>query len=192
VPATVTIVILAAGAARRMGRQKLILHVDGQPMVSLVIEAAGAWPTLVVAGDEVACLLGPAASHIVRNDTPERGMSYSLLLAHRCIAAAEPIAVLLGDLPDITHAAIERVIAAYDATVDVVIPRCGQTAGHPVVFGPRARRKIAHLPEGDTIRLLRDDPALRRRIVQTGPAALCDIDTPSDYSRRLERGAAES
>lgn len=185
-----TIVILAAGASRRMGRQKLALLVDGRPIVLRVVDAAAAWPTIVVAGAEVARLLDPAALRIVRNDAPERGMSHSLTLGNAVVDRAEPIAVLLGDLPDITPAAIATVLAGYDEAVDVVIPRCGQSFGHPVVFGPRARRKIAELPEGDTIKVLRDDAQLRRRIVETDRTSLTDIDSPSDYARRLGAGKA--
>jgi len=180
-----TIVILAAGAARRMGKQKLVLPIDGRPMIQCVLDAAAAWPVVVVTGDEVAPTLGSTVLRIVRNDAPERGMSHSLALGNAVVANDEPIAVLLGDLPDITAASIASVIAAYDDTVDVVVPRCGETFVHPVVFGPRARRKIAALPDGDTIKRLRDDASLRRRIVETDRGALTDIDTPGDYTERI-------
>jgi molybdenum cofactor cytidylyltransferase len=181
-----TIVILAAGTARRMGSQKLLLPIDGRPMIAHVLAAAAGWPLLVVTGADVEPLLGPALRS-VRNDAPERGMSYSLALADAAIAGSGPIAVLLADLPDITPAAVAAVLGAYDEAVDVVVPRSGDTFGHPVVFGPRARRKIAALPDGDTIRSLRDDPSLRRRIVAADRSPLTDIDTPADYFSRISR-----
>jgi molybdenum cofactor cytidylyltransferase len=189
----VTIVILAAGAARRMGSQKLLLPIDGRPMIAHVVGAAAGWPLVVVAGAGVEPLLAAvAAVRIVRNDAPERGMSHSLALADALIAPSEPIAVLLADLPDITPAAIAAAINAYDETVDVVVPRSGETFVHPVVFGPRARRKIAALPDGDTIKALRDDPSLRRRIVPADGSALVDIDTPANYRKRIRRQRPEN
>jgi molybdenum cofactor cytidylyltransferase len=179
-----TIVILAAGTARRMGSQKLLLPIDGRPMIAHVLAAAAGWPLLVVTGVEVEPLLGPPL-RTVRNSAPERGMSHSLQLADAAIARSEPIAVLLADLPDITPAAVAAVLDAYDEAVDVVVPRAGETFVHPVVFGPRARHKIAALPDGDTIRSLRDDPSLRRRIVPADRSALTDIDTPADYLSRV-------
>jgi molybdenum cofactor cytidylyltransferase len=184
-----TIVILAAGAAQRMGRQKLLLPIDDRPMIAHVLEAAAAWPLVVVAGDEVAPTLGHMSLRIVRNDAPERGMAHSLYLGNAVVNETEAIAVLLADLPDITPSAIAAAIEAYDDTVDVVIPRCGETFGHPVVFGPRARRKIAALPDGDTLHRLRDDPDLRRRVVAADSGCLTDIDTPSDYTERIDRRA---
>jgi CTP:molybdopterin cytidylyltransferase MocA len=180
-----TIVILAAGAALRMGTQKLLLPIDGRPMIQRVVDAAAAWPVVVVAGDEVASALRSMPVRVVRNTAPERGMSHSLMLGNAVIDEAGPIAILLADLPDLTPAAIADVIAAYDDGIDVVVPRCGERFVHPVVFGPRARRKIAALPDGDTIKRLRDDPSLRRRLVQADAAALRDIDTPGDYRARI-------
>jgi molybdenum cofactor cytidylyltransferase len=184
-PKSMTIVILAAGAASRMGRQKLLLPIDGCPMIERVLNAAVAWPVVVVAGDEVAPALGPTALRIVRNAAPERGMAHSLRLANQVVPPDEPIAVLLADLPDISAQTIAAVIAAYDDAVDVVSPQHAGICTHPVIFGPLARRKIADLPDGDTIKRLRDDPSLRRRIIETSAEALTDIDTPSDYSARI-------
>jgi CTP:molybdopterin cytidylyltransferase MocA len=168
-----------------MGKQKLLLPIDGQPMIRRVLAAASAWPVVVVAGDDVAPELGSTEVCIVRNATPERGMSHSLYLGNAVIPDGEPIAVLLGDLPDITPAAIETVVSAYDDTVDIVVPSCDEQLAHPVVFGPRARRKIVDLADGDTIDRLRDDPHLRRRTVVTDRCALHDIDTPVEYARRV-------
>jgi molybdenum cofactor cytidylyltransferase len=187
-----TIVILAAGAARRMGRQKLLLPIDGCPMLERVLQAASAWPVVVVAGDEVAASLASSDLCIVLNAAPERGMTHSLHLADQVVRADEPIAVLLADLPDISARTIAAVIAAYNDEIDVVIPRHGDTFAHPVIFGPRARRKIADLPDGDTIQRLRDDSTLRRRIVETSAESLTDIDTPADYSKRTAQMPAGS
>ena len=180
------VVILAAGRAQRMGRQKLLLPIDGDPMIARVIAAAGAWPTVVVAAPEIATILRDAPVRIVRNDAPERGMAHSLRLANEVVPVDEPLAVLLGDLPDITAAAIARVIGAYDESIDVVVPHAGDLPAHPVIFGPLARTKIAALPDGDTLRTLRDDPSLRRRFVDVDEA-LTDIDTPEDYASRAMR-----
>jgi molybdenum cofactor cytidylyltransferase len=180
----VTIVVLAAGTSRRMGQTKLLLPIDGRAIIDHVVAAAAAWPIVVVASAAVAASLDAQIVRVVLNAAPERGMAHSLALADALIDATQPIAVLLADLPDITPAAIASALTAYDDSVDIVIPRCGDSFAHPVVFGPRARQKIAALPDGDTIKRLRDDPALLRRFVATDARALVDIDTPLDYLRR--------
>ncbi|HEY5349903.1 MAG TPA: NTP transferase domain-containing protein, partial [Candidatus Lustribacter sp.] len=132
-----------------------------------------------------------AAEHvrIVLNREPERGMNRSLALADAAIEAGEPIAVLLGDLPDCDAATIARVVAAYADDVDVVVPQAGERRGHPVVFGPAARRAIATLGDGDGLHRLRDAASLRRRVVAVAdPRAFDDIDTEAELAARIARG----
>jgi molybdenum cofactor cytidylyltransferase len=171
-----------------MGRQKLLLPIEGQPMIARVIAAAAAWPTVVVAGAEVAEAIAGLPVRIIENGAPERGMSYSLALADATIAADEPLAVLLGDLPDITPQTIAAVIAAYDeVATDIVVARSGAHLTHPVIFGPAARKQIPALPDGDSQKALRDDPTLRRRFVDivVDKRAFTDIDTPEEYAARV-------
>lgn len=183
----VIVVLLAAGAATRMGCQKLLLPIDGRPMIERVLVAAAAWPVVVVAGDEVADALGAGVRCVVRNATPELGMTHSLRLANAAVCTAEPIAIVLADVPDIRSQTLADVIAAYDDSIDIVVARHAGTFTHPVIFGPRARAKIPQLPTGDTIKRLRDDPSLRRRIIDVDAGGLLDIDTRAEYEARIDR-----
>jgi molybdenum cofactor cytidylyltransferase len=175
-----------------MGRPKLLERIDGRSLIRRAVDAAAGWPTVVVASDAVAAELAAsgAAEHvrIVRNAEPERGMNRSLALADAVIPPGEPIAVLLGDLPDCDAAAIARVVGAYGDDVDVVVPRAGERLGHPVVFGPAARRAIATLGDGDGLHRVRDAAGLRRRIVAVDdPRAFDDIDTEAELAARVAR-----
>jgi CTP:molybdopterin cytidylyltransferase MocA len=176
-----------------MGRQKLLERIDGRSLIERAIDAASAWPTVVVTSDAIAAEL---AHHgladrveLVINNEPERGMNVSLALADAFLDPDEPIAVLLADLPDCDSVAIGRVVDEYDASSDVVVPQSGERFGHPVVFGPAARRAIANLGEGDGLSRIRDDATLRRRIVPVRDAgAFTDIDTEAELAARIARG----
>jgi CTP:molybdopterin cytidylyltransferase MocA len=176
-----------------MGRQKLLEQIGGRSLIARALDAAAAWPTVVVASDAVAAelaALGMAERvRIVHNGEPGRGMNRSLALADAVIPADEPIAVLLGDLPDCDAATVARVVAAYGDGVDVVIPQAGERFGHPVVFGPAARRAIATLGDGDGLNRVRDAAGLRRRIVAVEDSrGFDDIDTEADLAARIARG----
>ncbi len=166
----------------------MLEHIDGRTLIARALDAAAAWPTVVVASRAVADEITRetrSGVRVVHNDAPERGMTHSLALANATIDADEPIAVLLADLPDCDAAAIARVIEAYDDAADVVVPRAGERFGHPVVFGPAARTRIGALPEGDALHQLRDDVTLRRRILAVPDArAFADIDTEADLRAR--------
>ena len=175
-----------------MGRQKLLERIDGKSLIARALAAAAAWPTVVVASDAVAAELTASGAaervRIVRNGEPERGMNRSLALADAAIAAGEPIAVLLADLPDCDASAIARVVDAYGDDVDVVVPQAGDRLGHPVVFGPIARRAIATLADGDGLHTIRDAAGLRRRVVAVDdPRAFEDIDTETELAARIAR-----
>jgi CTP:molybdopterin cytidylyltransferase MocA len=176
-----------------MGRQKLLERIDGRSLIARAVDAAAGWPTVVVASEAVAAELAASGIaervRIVRNDEPERGMNRSLALADAAIAGGEPIAVLLADLPDCDAATIARVLGAYADDVDVVVPEAGGRFGHPVVFGPAARRGIATLGDGDGLNRVRDAAGLRRRIVAVDdPRAFDDIDTETELAERIARG----
>jgi CTP:molybdopterin cytidylyltransferase MocA len=176
-----------------MGRQKLLAHLDGKMLIERAIDAAAPWPTLVVTSDAVAAELAAAGLaervRVVINNEPERGMNRSLALADAALPPDEPIAVLLGDLPDCDTAAIARVVDAYDDGADVVVPQLGTRYGHPVVFGPVARRAIAGLGDGDGLNRVRDAATLRRRTIAVDSAgAFTDIDTEAELAARIARG----
>jgi len=176
-----------------MGRQKLLQRIGDRSLIERALEAAAGWPTVVVTSDAVAAELAAsgyaARVRIVRNDEPERGMNHSLALADAAIAPDEPIAVLLGDLPDCHASSIAGIVNAYDSDADVVVPQSGERFGHPVVFGPAARRLIATLGEGDGLNRVRDAESLRRRIVPVEDSgAFDDIDTEAELAARIARG----
>lgn len=171
-------VILAAGTSSRVGKQKLLLAFRGTPMIERAIAAAHAWDPVVVAGPEVtAYLAGRTGLTVLRNDRPDLGMSHSLKLANRVLAGSAALIVLLGDKPLVSSGLIEGICSAAGAA-DIVYPVRGAQPGHPVFLSPRARERINDLPDGDTLRMLRDDARLRVQAVETDDeGAFFDVDT---------------
>lgn len=176
----------------------------GRPLIEYSIVAATRWEPLVVCSDEVALFLaGRFDIGLVRNDEPERGMSHSLSLANRAIDEDDiAIAVLLADKPLVSEELIEAIlhashvaefgsavadvsepqrdadVAAPQRGADITYPQRGGEPGHPVVLSPRARCLIDRLPPGDTVRLLRVQPELTARAVETADeGAFFDVDT---------------
>jgi CTP:molybdopterin cytidylyltransferase MocA len=148
-------------------------------MIDYALEASGRWHPLVVAGPTVvAALCGRDGITSIENTEPERGMSHSLKLADAHLPRHAWLMLLLGDKPLVSAGLIDALFAAVQGA-DVVYPihpRSG-VPGHPVLFGPRARAKIASLGDGDTIHRLRDDPSLIRRAVPTSDeGAFFDVD----------------
>jgi len=174
-------VVLAAGTGSRFGGQKLRALLDGTPLIDRVLDATTHLPTTVVAAPGLGVEAAPGRS-IVLNPSPERGMAHSLRLADAAIDPSESLLVLLADMPWIAPAIVDAVVAAA-GDADVCYPIRNGIGGHPVFFSPRARAKIAALPDGDSLRTLRDDPALTRVTVPIdGDAPYRDVDRPGDLT----------
>ncbi len=184
-------IILAAGPGTRMGRNKMRLTLNGEPLVRRIAHAAmlgGVDPLVVVLGyeaDEVAEDVGSLGCQILVNPDYEGPESTSLQLAlNHLPQKTEAAVVLLGDMPYTTGYMVHKVIeiAATDG-VPLVVSRYGRTVGPPVLF----RREL--FPEllattgdgygGAVIRAHADDA-----FFVDWPAAYGrDIDTPADYER---------
>ena len=182
-----------------MGRPKAALSLGGRTLLEIALEAAAAFPTVVVVPSElppeVTRVLAAARRNgdvtVVVNERAERGMSRSLGLADAAVLdRTVPLGVLLLDTPLVDAALVARVFTSRGSN-DVAYPVRAGVAGHPVVFGARARAAIAELPVGDTVRALRDDPRWTRvgiEIDDDGP--FLDIDTEHDFAALTARFAA--
>ncbi len=152
----VSAVVLAAGRSSRMGGQKLLLPVDGRPMVERAVAAAegsGAVETVVVVGSEahaVRAAIGDHPVRIVTNPGHEQGMSTSLRAG---LAALRPdcdaVLFVLGDQPFVTAAVIDRLIGRFAETgAGIVRPMASSGPAHPVLIAAEYFPEIMAL-EGD-------------------------------------------
>ena len=110
--------ILAAGEARRFGSQKLLAPLDGRPLVQHVIDAANASSledvALVVgaSADDLVAHLDLGRTRLVTNPDPARGLASSLQAGLRTLDPRLHAAlVLLGDVPGVTTALIDELVA---------------------------------------------------------------------------------
>ena len=185
--------VLAAGQSRRMGRaNKLLSSVDGQPMVVRAVAEAQeskAEPVIAVTGhqrDKVEAALSGLGAGLVHNPDYAAGLSTSL---HRGLAAvpddADGVIVCLGDMPRVSAAVIDRLIAAFNPLEGraVCVPTWQGKRGNPVLFARRflpemqeiagdvgARHLIGEYPEA-VCEVAMDD-------VRSGDGVLLDVDTP--------------
>jgi CTP:molybdopterin cytidylyltransferase MocA len=188
--------LLAAGAGRRMGAPKALLHDErGEPFLRRSVAAlrdGGCEDVLVVLGadaDRAAGLLDEGVAVVVAEDWAEgMGASFRAGLAAASRTAASCALVSLVDLPDVGAAVVRRVVdqarsgpgvlarAAYDGE-----------PGHPVLIGRDHWAGVTATARGDrgARDYLADHPPT---LVECGDLATGrDVDTPEHLRQELRR-----
>ena len=135
-------VVLAAGQSRRMGpANKLLAEVDGAAMLQRALAAARASQAasvLVVTGHERDRIEAAVDAPTVHNPDYADGLSTSL--AAGIAALPEDIdgaVVLLADMPFVSAAHIDRLIAAFNPLEgrSICVPTFNGKRGNPVLWG---------------------------------------------------------
>ena len=183
-------VVLAAGLSSRMGAaNKLTKKWQGKPLVRHVVDAAIASElegTMVMMGHEaekVAELLPPSVT-MVSNPDYESGMASSLRRAAEAAleSEAEGLLVLLGDMPLVSAADINRLIDAFKSSPKRIVQGAhGAEAGHPVLFPRHLWAEFAQLTGDMGAKPLLRRHADRVHLVDIGTAALRDFDTAAAF-----------
>jgi molybdenum cofactor cytidylyltransferase len=145
-PRKVAALVMAAGRSRRMAPLNKLMVTDkaGQAMITRVVDnalASRARPVLVVTGHERERVEEALAGRPVLTthaDTYAEGLSASLKAG---IAALPPdvegVLVLLGDMPLVSPAMLDRILAAFDPEEGraIIQPTFRGKQGNPVLWG---------------------------------------------------------
>ena len=184
-------IVLAAGSSSRMpGSQKLLLDIDGVPMVRHGVEAAsegGCHQTVVVYAEDDVGRAVDGRAELVFNPDAATGMASSL---HAGLKALRPeiegAMVMLGDQPLVGARTVATLLRAWrrEGSRPAVAVSHGDDGGWtpPVVLSPQLWPKLMAL-KGDAgaRQVLHGHPELLDIIHAPGRAD--DIDTPDDYAK---------
>ena len=191
----VAAIVLAAGHGARFDatRGKLLTDFGGRPLVRCAVEAAlgsKASKTIVVTGhtsDEMERALAGLPVVFAYNPDFASGMASSLRagLAHAADSAGA--LALLADMPDVTSAILDQLIAAFNCAPDraAVAPVYQGRRGNPVLLGRRLFPRLALLKGDEGARRLLGSTEGVLEIAVDDKSVLADIDTREDLERAL-------
>jgi molybdenum cofactor cytidylyltransferase len=194
-PKRVAAIVLAAGQSRRMGSNKMMADIVGVPMISRAVDAAlasKASPVVVVTGHEaerVRAALSDRNVTFAHNPHYAEGLSTSLRAGLDALPADIDGAIIaLGDMPSVTPAHLDRLIAAFDPDggAAICVPTFNGKRGNPVLWAK------AYFPE---MREVAGDVGARhligahgediREVAMPDTGVLEDLDTPAALAAHL-------
>jgi molybdenum cofactor cytidylyltransferase len=190
----ITVIILAAGESKRMGKQKLMLPFRQSTILEQVVKGfsySNLFEIIVVLGQEyqeITKLKSLKLVHTLLNKDYKQGMSASIIAGVKAVHKdTKGIMIALADMPFIEQSIIDCMINTYmEKGKGIIVPACNGRRGHPVIFSTAYRNELLTL-KGDEG---------GRRIIETHPEDVFelevgsdtvtrDIDTPEDYLRNI-------
>jgi molybdenum cofactor guanylyltransferase len=176
-----TLIVLAGGHSRRMGRDKGLLPIGGKPMIQHIVERlAPRFDEVLISGGtpDTYRFLGVA---VVPDAVPDQGPLGGLLSALQ--AARNPLCLVIAcDMPSVSLDLVERMLAEAEG-VDAVVPTTeGQVeplcAAYRKAVIPWVREALARGERG----VYRIYDQHRVRFVELGRAQqLVNINTPDEW-----------
>jgi molybdenum cofactor cytidylyltransferase len=175
-----------------MGANKLLLPLDGHPLVWHAVQtacASSADVVLVVLGNEaerVAAALPQGRYRRVDNPRFADGLSTSLQAGLDALPKnVDGALILLADMPFTASATVEALLAAARETPDQIAAMNQGGRPIPPVYWPRALFAALHDIHGDEggRSLLMLSPEAVRLVAMAQPDEALDVDAPEDYQR---------
>lgn len=150
----VTGIIMASGFSRRMEDEKLLLKINGLPMVEHVIKSAHSSLIdeiiLIYRRDGVKAVGKRYGVKTVLNPHPEKGQSEAIKLgiAH-ALSESDGYMFFVGDQPYLSHATINRLIEFFNRDKkSIIVPVYNGSRKNPVIFPAFLKKELLAL-EGD-------------------------------------------
>jgi len=192
--------VLAAGAASRMGNPKQLLNWKGKPMVQSVLQTCAELPheqVFCVVGahlEQVAAVVAETGTaKLIVNNEWEKGIGSSIVTGLKSIQQSNPavthVTILLGDQPCINTSILEVLIHNSQQSPNYIVAcKYPNGVGVPAIFPSAVFKLMEKL--NSTLgakKLIASYPKVKS--VEVPSNLLFDIDTPADYKKACHESA---
>lgn len=194
---SIGILLLAAGASRRMGTPKQLLRIGEKTLVERAIDLAQAidqQQTVVVLGanaQQIRPYISEKKVAIVMNENWEQGMGTSLKAGMEFFLAqkqkVEVIIIMVCDQPYLTAEKLQELIVKYEGSkAAIVATTYGGIKGVPTLFDTRIFPQLLTLNKDEGARKIIKQYQGEIATVDF-PEGVIDLDTPTAYQAFLKK-----
>jgi molybdenum cofactor cytidylyltransferase len=193
------VLVLAAGASRRLGQPKQLVKIAGRPalhgVVANAVALAGHAVTVVIGAHarDLTRLLAHSAASVVVNRQWEEGMASSIRRGLAALpSACDAVLIVLGDQVAVTADDLKRLAGAWKEQDGVIAAASyDRHVGVPAIFPRICFSELGELRGDQGARKLLERN--HHRLVRVPmPNAAIDLDTPEDLAALTKKLGTQS
>ncbi len=193
------VIILAAGASRRMGRPKQLLKIGENSLIQYVVKivkkTSAFAPVIVVLGsdfEKVKNELSTFEVFPVLNQNWEKGIGTSIATGIKEIQKLNPeiqaVIILLADQPKVEASLLAKIVKLYQQTgKKIIASKYAKTIGVPTLIDQSIFQELESLTGDKGAKKIIQQFADKNEVAFIDfPGGKLDLDTLSDYDRFLK------
>ena len=186
----ISVILLAAGKSKRMGRPKQLLPFRGSTVLEQIIKNLSETnldELIVVTGyqaERIAQKITDKQVKIALNREFQQGIGSSIKCGLAQVSdRSDAIMIVLGDQPLIEKNTIDPLIQTFSVTDQgILVPIYSGIRGHPVIFDVKYKDELLRLPDDVGGRkLIKEHPEDVLKIEVDSESVIADIDTRGDW-----------
>ncbi len=181
-------IIMAAGRSQRFGSNKLLLPLQGKPVIQHLLDHLPFQlfqrVVLVYSHPQVEAIAARYPLALCRNDQPEAGQGTTIRLGVEASGTATGTLFLVADQPLLKGSTIVALAEQFRRhPTRIIMPVCAEKPGNPVFFPASCLEELKNL-RGDVGGkvVIRNHPELIMTVPCSDPEEFIDIDTAETYS----------